>query len=48
MGPPHLCLEAAETIPDCDYVEFGSCGHVGYLERPDKVSAAIIEFLYKH
>ncbi|MGD0558730.1 MAG: alpha/beta hydrolase [Streptosporangiaceae bacterium] len=46
--PPHLCAEAAEAIPDCDYVEIGPCGHVGYLERPDDVNSAMIEFLDKH
>src|SRR5260370_924288 len=48
MCPPHLCAEAAEAIPDCDYVEIGSCGHLGYLERPDEVNSAIIEFLDKN
>jgi pimeloyl-ACP methyl ester carboxylesterase len=48
MCPPHLVAEVAETIPDCDYVEIGPCGHVGYLERPDEVNAAIIEFLDKN
>jgi len=48
MCPPHLCAEAAEAIPDCDYVEIGSCGHVGYLERPAEVNSAIIEFLDKN
>ena len=48
MCPPHLCAEAAEAIPDCDYVEIGSCGHLGYLERPDEVNSAIIEFLDKY
>jgi pimeloyl-ACP methyl ester carboxylesterase len=47
MCPPHLCAEVAEAIPDCDYVEIGSCGHIGYLERPDEVNSAIIEFLDK-
>lgn len=48
MCPPHLVAEVAEAIPDCDYVEIGSCGHVGYLERPDEVNSAIIEFLEKN
>jgi pimeloyl-ACP methyl ester carboxylesterase len=46
--PPHLCAEVAEAIPDCDYVEIGSCGHLGYLERPEEVNSAIIEFLDKN
>jgi pimeloyl-ACP methyl ester carboxylesterase len=48
MCPPHLVAEVAEAIPDCDYVEISSCGHLGYLERPDEVNAAIIEFLDKN
>lgn len=48
MSPPHLCAEVADAIPDCDYVEIGSCGHLGYLERPDEVNRAMIEFLDKH
>jgi pimeloyl-ACP methyl ester carboxylesterase len=48
MCPPHLCAEVADAIPDCDYVEIGSCGHLGYLERPDEVNSAIIEFLDKN
>jgi pimeloyl-ACP methyl ester carboxylesterase len=48
MCPPRLCAEAAEAIPGCDYVEIGSCGHLGYLERPEEVNSAIIEFLDKN
>ena len=46
--PPHLVAETAQAIPDCDYVEIDSCGHLGYLERPDEVNSAIIEFLEKN
>lgn len=46
--PPHLCAEVSDAIPDCDFVEIGSCGHLGYLERPDEVNSAIIEFLGKN
>jgi pimeloyl-ACP methyl ester carboxylesterase len=46
--PPHLAAEVAEVISDCDYIEISSCGHVGYLERPDEVNSAIIEFLDKN
>jgi pimeloyl-ACP methyl ester carboxylesterase len=46
--PPHLGAEVAAGIPDCDFVPIGSCGHLGHLERPDQVNAAIIEFLSQH
>lgn len=46
--PPHLAAEVAEAIPDCDYVEIGKAGHLGYLERPDEANAAIIEFFDEH
>jgi pimeloyl-ACP methyl ester carboxylesterase len=48
MCPPHLSAEVAEAIPDCDYLEIGYCGHLGYLERPAEVNSAIIEFLDKN
>lgn len=48
MCPPHLSAEVADIIPDCDYVEIRDCGHVGYLERPDEVNSAIVEFLDKN
>lgn len=48
LCPPHLCAEAADAIPDCDLVEVGSCGHLGYLERPAEVNALITEFLDKN
>jgi pimeloyl-ACP methyl ester carboxylesterase len=46
--PPHLAAEVADTIPGCDLVTVGSCGHLGFLERPAEVNAAIIEFLRKN
>ncbi|MCF2131822.1 alpha/beta hydrolase [Strepomyces sp. STD 3.1] len=48
IAPPHLAAEMAEVIPDCDLVEIPDCGHLGYLERPDRVNTAILEFLDKH
>jgi pimeloyl-ACP methyl ester carboxylesterase len=48
IAPPHLVAETADAIPDCDYVEIPRCGHLGYLERPDEVNTAIIEFLDKN
>ncbi|MFI0479433.1 alpha/beta fold hydrolase [Actinomadura sp. 9N215] len=48
VTPPHLAAEVADAIPDCDYVEIPECGHFGYLEHPDEVNSAIIEFLDKN
>jgi pimeloyl-ACP methyl ester carboxylesterase len=48
MTPPRIGAEVAEAIPDCDYVEVSSCGHLGYLERPDEVNKHIIEFFKEH
>lgn len=48
VTPPYLAAEVAEAIPTCDLVEISSCGHYGYLERPDEVNSAIIEFLDKN
>ncbi|MFF7459281.1 alpha/beta fold hydrolase [Kitasatospora sp. NPDC008115] len=48
ITPPHLCAEVAEAIPDCDLVRIPRAGHIGYLERPDEVNSAVIEFLDKN
>ncbi|MFF8193116.1 alpha/beta fold hydrolase [Streptomyces bobili] len=46
--PPHLAAEVADAIPGCDLVEIPGCGHLGYLERPEAVNPAIVEFLDKY
>ncbi|WP_218922692.1 alpha/beta fold hydrolase [Streptomyces vietnamensis] len=38
----------ADAIPGCDFVEIPDCGHLGYLERPYEVNAAVIEFFDKY
>ncbi len=48
ISPPHLCAELADAIPRCDFIQIDRCGHLGYLERPDEVNSAIIEFLDKN
>jgi pimeloyl-ACP methyl ester carboxylesterase len=45
ITPAALGAEVAAAIPDCDHVEIASCGHWGYLERPDEVNRAVIAFL---
>lgn len=42
--PPYLGQEVANSIPRCQYAEIGDCGHYGYLEKPDEINSAIIEF----
>lgn len=42
--PPHLCLEVAEHIPNCEYAEVPGCGHYGCLEQPATVNDLIIGF----
>jgi pimeloyl-ACP methyl ester carboxylesterase len=44
MVAPGLCREVAEHIPGSRYQEIDGCGHYGYLEQPELVNAAIIEF----
>ena len=48
ITPLHLAAEVAEAIPDCDLIRIRDCGHLGHLERPDDLNAAIIEFLSRH
>ena len=45
MIPVQQCRDVAAAIPGAQYVEIADTGHFGYLERPDAVNAAIIEFL---
>jgi pimeloyl-ACP methyl ester carboxylesterase len=48
VTPAYLGAEVAAAIPDCDHVEIQDCGHYGYLERPDEVNTAMIDFLDKY
>jgi pimeloyl-ACP methyl ester carboxylesterase len=48
IAPPHLGAEVSEAIPNSDYVEIPKGGHLGHLERPDEVNAAIIDFLDRY
>ncbi|SDW43300.1 Pimeloyl-ACP methyl ester carboxylesterase [Amycolatopsis xylanica] len=42
--PPFLAREVADAIPGARYRELAECGHYGYLERPEAVNAALLEF----
>ncbi|MGJ5892703.1 alpha/beta hydrolase [Streptomyces sp. V2] len=42
--PPHLAREVAAAIPGARWTEIADAGHYGYLERPDQVNAALLEF----
>jgi pimeloyl-ACP methyl ester carboxylesterase len=43
--PPAFCREVADAIPGCSYVEIPDTGHLGFLENPDAVNRAILDFL---
>ncbi|MGO4442753.1 alpha/beta fold hydrolase [Mycobacterium sp. 2YAF39] len=42
--PPHLGAEVAGAFPRGRYLEIADAGHLGFLERPDAVNSAILEF----
>ena len=44
MLPPHLGREVAEAMPNARYLQIPDAGHLGFIERPDAVNAAALEF----
>ncbi len=42
--PPHLGREVADAIPRGRYLEIGAAGHLGFIEQPDTVNTAILDF----
>jgi pimeloyl-ACP methyl ester carboxylesterase len=40
--PPHLSREVAEALPNATYLQISDAGHLGFLERPQEVNAAIL------
>ncbi|MDV3132209.1 alpha/beta hydrolase [Mycobacterium sp. 29Ha] len=42
--PPHLGAEVADAVPNGRYLEIADTGHLGFLERPEAVNSAILEF----
>ncbi|MDR7292531.1 pimeloyl-ACP methyl ester carboxylesterase [Mycolicibacterium senegalense] len=45
--PPYLGAEVADALPKGRYLEISDAGHLGFLERPGAVNAAIIDFFQK-
>ena len=41
---PHLSREVADAIPDGRYLEIPDAGHLGFIEHPETVNEAILEF----
>lgn len=44
VTPPHLGREVADAIPNGRYLQIADTGHLGFLERPDVVNAAVLQF----
>lgn len=44
VTPPHLGRELAEALPCGRYLEIADAGHLGFLERPQAVNAAALDF----
>ena len=42
--PPHLGAEVADALPNGRYLEIADTGHLGFLERPQAVNSAILDF----
>lgn len=42
--PAHLGAEVAEALPNGCYLQIADAGHNGYLEQPEAVNAAILDF----
>jgi pimeloyl-ACP methyl ester carboxylesterase len=48
VAPPARVREFADTVPGCRYVEIPGAGHYGYLERPEAVNSALLDFFAAH
>ncbi|MDX1883364.1 alpha/beta hydrolase [Mycolicibacterium sp. 120270] len=42
--PPHLGREVAEAIPNGRYLEIPGAGHLGFIEKPQVVNVAALDF----
>jgi pimeloyl-ACP methyl ester carboxylesterase len=44
VTPPHLGREVADAIPNGRYLQIADTGHLGFIERPEVVNAAMLQF----
>ncbi len=44
VTPPHLGREVADAIPNGRFLQIPDAGHLGFLERPQAVNAAALQF----
>ena len=42
--PPHLGREVADVLPNGRYLEIPDAGHLGFIEKPQVVNAAALDF----
>jgi pimeloyl-ACP methyl ester carboxylesterase len=45
---PYLAREVADVMPNGRYLEIPDAGHLGFLERPEAVNSAILQFFAEH
>lgn len=48
LTPPELGREVADALPNGRYVQIADAGHLGFLERPEAVNSAMLEFFAGH
>lgn len=44
ITPAALGREVADALPNGRYIQIGHTGHLGFLERPDTVNSAMLDF----
>jgi len=44
VTPPHLGREVADALPNGRYLQIPDAGHLGFLERPQAVNTAALQF----
>ena len=44
ITPPALGREVGDALPNGRYIQIANAGHLGFLERPDPVNNAMLQF----